>query len=197
MFESSYKLPSVYSFYSGNLPVNMSEINFRFSQYDLVHYEDSLNNKDVILIGTSDNNDPYLAGENSPVMHYRIIPGFISYHYLNLEYNNSDIEAKQGSVIKIPVTIKNTSIHEIVLSNNPDLVPKITSEISGITRIESYKTISTFSIKKSLLPHDTIICNYEVMMPAIKGKYHLRLYISFGIDNLRSVIGKAIKLKID
>ncbi len=196
LFVSSYRMPSEYGFYSGKLPVNAPEIIYRFSQYDLVHYEDSLDHKDVILIDTKDYHDPFVIGEDLSTLHYRVIPCFISYHYLGLIYNNADIEAKRGSTINIPLTIKNISNHEIFFSNNPDLIPKITSEILGIYRIEKSKAFSTFSVKKSLLPQDTIVNNFKVRMPTIKGKYCLQLYISYG-DRLRSVTGKVIKLKID
>jgi hypothetical protein len=195
MFISSYRRPSEYGFYSGNLPVNAPEVISRFSQYDLVHYEDSLDHKNVILIDTRDHHDPFVIGEDLEMLHYKVIPDFISYHYLGLIYDNADISAKRGSIISFLLTVKNISNHEIVFSKNPDLIPKITSEILGIIRIEKFKAFSAFSEKKSLLPQDTIVNSFAVRMPTIRGDYHLRFFISYG-DHLRSVTGNAIKLKI-
>jgi len=195
LFISSYRRPSEYAFYSSTLPVDVPEVDSRFSQFDLVHYEDSLDHKDVILIDTRDHHDPCVIGEDLEMLHYKVIPDFISYHHLSLFYDNTDIEARRDSIINIPLTIKNISNKEITFSKNPDLVPKITYEILGIIRVEKFKAFSEFSEKKSLLPQDTIVNNFAVRMPAIKGDYHLRFFISYG-DHLRSVTGKAIKLKI-
>jgi hypothetical protein len=196
MFISSYRRPSEYAFYSGKLPVNAPEVISRFSQYDLIHNEDSLDHKDVILVDTRDYHDPIMIGEDLLTLHYKVIPGFISYHHLGLIYSNENLEAKRGAFINFSLTIKNISNHEIIFSRNPDLMPKITSEISGIIRIEKFKAFSAFTARNSIFPKDTIVINYNIKMPTIKGDYRLRYYITYG-NHLRSVTGKAIKLKID
>ena len=85
-FGSNLRESSLYTFYSNGLGVALQSGEIKRSQYELWHYEDSLQGKEVLLV------QPHAFTGNRPMLtrmgkeiHYLIIPNFKSYFTIPIQ----------------------------------------------------------------------------------------------------------------
>lgn len=195
VFVCSYRRPAVYSFYTGKFPLMAPRIDYRYSQFDLVSNDDSINHKDAVLIGTYKKSNSSFISDYASNFHYENIPDFISYHKLKLNYKYKNIVARPCDIVKFEVSIQNTSNQDTFYFNKPGLPLHLGYNVAGDTLPNAGLPFSIFCNKDFITPMEQIKGNIEVQMPEDKGEYYMRFFVMYN-DRYRCTSGKSIKLII-
>jgi len=131
VFVSNFREAALYNFYSGKTGVAVFNPHDRRSQYDLWGYEDSIQNRSVMMVERM--KIPHYKETRSVIrktIYYRYIPYFQS--YFNIPVKIKKAEIKNDSLF-VAVSIINPRTHDIIFYpdpayGSPCLFYKITNE---------------------------------------------------------------------
>jgi hypothetical protein len=179
-FRDNFRESSLYSFYSGQTGVSLQSGEKRRSQYEIWGYEDSLQNKEVMLV-----RDGPFEGSNLLItrmrkdVYYTIIRNFISYYTIPVEVAIPK-EIKDESPITVePVLVNNRSSVLRFLpdsaGNTPSLFYSIKKNDQELARGTGY----VFSPADSIPPKEKLRLKIVVPISSLpKGKYSIYFGIS-------------------
>jgi hypothetical protein len=196
VFNSSYKWPSEYSFYSRKPSVSIAMMGYRYSQFDFENYDEFFIRKNVVLVGTNNSADSAVKDENSKDVTYRNIPNFITYQHIEIYHDYNQIIGNAGDSLKLKVGLKNVSERRMVLDENQNFIPKFGYLINGKNfEISDFKLLKEITNRNIFSKNETIYTTINVGLPKDKGNYELRYAIIYG-EKFRGRVSKGIKMVV-
>jgi hypothetical protein len=197
VFNSSYKKPSEYSFYSRKPSVTISTLGYRYSQFDFENYDEYFVHKNVVLIGTENKADSSFKDEGFETVTYRNEPNFLTFEHIDIFPMNKQIVGKAGDSIKLGVCLKNVSERKMIFDENKNFIPMFGYLIHGDKfEYENFKLLNVITNRQVLSKNEIIYTTINVCFPKVKGNYELRYAITFG-ENFRGKISKKIKMIVE
>lgn len=133
MFSNSYQKPSLFWFYSGKRPFQYNSWYKRKNHYDLLAYNQKINQKEIIHTGSKYYSNDSVLGKNGKYVYLKTITNYI----------------KEGVVItSINPIIKNNSINTIQVSiENPNNIDLKSLNLEVIYADKKRKTLKTVTKK--------------------------------------------------
>jgi hypothetical protein len=180
VFFRDYRRAGLYSFYSGEMGVALFPGDDRQSQYELWHYEDSLQTRSVTWVGS----EPFGGSSNlstrmdNGVIYWRT-PMFASYYNIRMTTDLPDtIQAGQDSV-PIQLTIHNHRMTPVTFPpNHTGGTPLLFVRIRGGTG-EHYLGLHSFAVDDKVPAKSSKV--YRVVLPVDdlpQGRYTMEFGIS-------------------
>jgi hypothetical protein len=180
IFENNFRESSLYAFYSGQTGVALFSGENRKTQYDLWHFEDSLQNRNVFLF----KRDSFPGCSVLPTSlhkkyYYTKIGHLRSYYNIPMQVNFP--KAVEGnSKLQISISITNTRNEPLTFAlDEAGSQPILFYRIIGQNKIID-KDLMILSSDDTIMPGDTKLINaiVDISTPG-KGKYN----IAFGFRN--------------
>ncbi|WP_186434436.1 glycosyltransferase family 39 protein [Lutibacter sp. Hel_I_33_5] len=163
----------MYSFYAKKLGIAMFPGEFKKSQYQIWQYEDSIQNKDIMLIKRhSFNTSIDLKTRMGKTIHYKLIDNFTSFNNIKIDFNPKDISLKKD-VLSGFITLKNHRNKTINISSSKIYISIIGKE----KRDDNLRNLEENSIL--INPNQSKKIEFKVTSKNIKGDYK----IAFGFIN--------------
>lgn len=182
LFQDNFREASLFSFYSTKKGVTIfSQLN-RKSQYDLWHYEDSLQHKRLLYIRY----EPFLGGQPTTTrigktMYCAHLRDFSS--YFNIEMNASCIRAENDSdSLAFVIDIKNPRQQRLSFTRDSEgNMPSLYYKIMSDNLIIQTETIKDFSGRDDLPPNRSMrIIKRIPVMRLNRGRYRTIFGFQFG-----------------
>lgn len=108
VFTNKYQYPSKYTFYTGEFAHTLNNINYRKNQYDIWHFEDSIQDKSVMLIHSKTLTDT-LETSNGLRLDYQFIDNFRSYYGIVITIIKDKLIYQRNSDAHILIMVENHS----------------------------------------------------------------------------------------
>ncbi len=121
VFINSYQKASKYFFYTGQKSLSLNNIMYRRNQYDLWHYTNDFQSKEVLLIPNWE--IPEFPKIRSPKgnLHYKVIDNFKSFNKVWIEPDiEMEIRVKPGAILPVNLTMINHFTDSVDFSDNPN-----------------------------------------------------------------------------
>ena len=187
-FIGSYKVASLYSFYSGEKKIApmLPTGNYRYSQFDLWHADSILNKKNILLVGRYLPTEKHFNHENIYQLKYMVVDSFVTYRGLSIEAKNKTIDALPGDSVIVKFKIQNTTNQDIIFNPNSDILLFIQFRIiEGNKVTDQIFKISNMVNQPSILISQLVDININIKVPEKKGKYKSFATIYFGNEKFR------------
>jgi hypothetical protein len=195
-FGSNFRESSLYTFYTGSTGVSLQSGETRRSQYELWHYEDSLQGKDVLFVQPHPfKGSASLQTRMGKKIHYLVIPDFRSFY--NTPVHLTIKKSLNKNIFQIQTTIKNIrssdmNFNENITGNKPFLFFEVRKDkeviitdtlhtITGKECIPAGKTkMFTTELQVNNLPKGTyilvsILSNYPLQHAYNSGYYTFKV----------------------
>jgi len=194
VFNSSYKRPSEYSFYSRKPSVSIATLGYRYSQFDFENYDEYFIHKNIVLVGTENKADSSFKDESFKIVTYQNVPNFMTFEHIEIFPEYKQIIGIAGDSIKMKVGLKNVSDRNMIFDENQNFIPKFGYTINRENfKYESFKPLQEIANRKVLLKNEMVYSTINISFPKDKGKYELRYAIIYGKD-FRGKVSNGIKL---
>ena len=180
VFTNKYQYPSKYTFYTGDFSFTLNNIYYRKNQYDLWNFEDSVQNKSVILMHSKTPTDTLITS-NGLVYDYQFINNFKSYYRVKINLKTDKRVFSKGEYVNMAMLIENKSdkIIDFRDSNNRK---------SYMCYTYAYRDKYLFLPKRinnitlnCINPYSSYCQNIKIRAPEKPGKYTLYISIVTGI----------------
>lgn len=179
VFMNTYQHASQYLFYSKEpLATSLNNRMSKRNQYNLWHYEDSLQDKDVMLIANYHVNG--LDSIKTPLgyLEYLYINNFHSASHVNLYDTPKELTANASDSMVIKFKLGKDKDFITNLDANPDYPATLTIKFFDNKKVV-HEVFTDFRVTNSMLDSSTI---YElpIQMPAVKGSFYMYIDLSVG-----------------
>ncbi|MBN2520298.1 MAG: glycosyltransferase family 39 protein [Bacteroidales bacterium] len=197
VFINSYKLASLYSFYSkSKISPSIPSYHYRHTQFDIWQFENNLIGKDIILIGEYISSKNFLKTDIVNKYKYKFIKDFITYNGLQISTRESIIITKFGDKLIVPVLIENTTNRTFNLLKNPELFPSIAFHNINIDYdLDTYTKLTDYGIH-IINPYEKYMINVEVNLPLVVDQIEGFFIIIYG-ERLKICTTDPINIRID
>lgn len=179
IFENNFRESALYSFYSGQTGVALFSPENRKTQYDLWHYEDSLQQKNVILFKKDSFpgcNTLYTSLGKSA--YYTQVPQFVSYYNIPVRVKFPRF-VQSGAKQPVEVSIDNPRSQPLTFTKDPGGAAKLFCRITGENKSVDIDLIA-FSTDDTIASGGTKTWSLEFDASHLKkGKYS----VSIGFRN--------------
>jgi hypothetical protein len=199
VFSNTYQMPAKYTFYTGNVAYSLNSFHYHRTQYDLIQIEEQIQGKDVYFVGGYKmNGEMDSIDTKTGKFFYSFIPNFHSFNKVSIDILPKGKESftyKKGSIINIPILLKNPYPYPLYL----DACPSFPTEFSYHFWKDG-KYCNNYSrgypgSSKGVIIKDSLQTSIPVKMPPEVGEYQLILsfqykWIEGGYN------GKFVKVKV-
>ena len=145
LFSRDYKEAPLYTFYAGQTGVALFPGDDRQSQYELWHYEDSLQTRPVTWVHAPFEGSTTLETRMGKDVHYWRIPAFASYYNLRMTTDVPDTLRAGRDSVPVRLVIHNHRSTPITFPpNHSDSTPQLFVRIRGATG-EQFVTFQRFA----------------------------------------------------
>ncbi len=178
-FMNTYQHTSQYLFYSQEpLATSLNNRMSKRNQYDLWHYEDSMQGKDIMLI-----TNYHVNGLDSIQLpwgyaEYLYIDNFTSASHVNIYNTPKEITAKPTEVVKVPFTLGRDANFKTDLESNNHYPPRLIVKFFDGKHV-AHEVKTDFKVINNMLDSSTVY-HLPVIMPAKEGEYYMYIDISMG-----------------
>ncbi len=179
VFTNKYQFPSKYTFYTGEFAHSLNNINYRKNQYDIWDFEDSIQNKPVMLILGTKSADSLITS-NGLIHRYQYIDNFTSYYRVKINIIKDKDIFEHDSDANFVITIENHTEKTIEFGKDKNwrsflcyTYSRRGKYIFPPKKIENAELIS-------LEPHSCYLQKIKIKTPLNPGKYKLHIWIKTG-----------------
>lgn len=181
VFVNSYRSASLYRFYTGIQTHSYSILKGRKSQYDLNDFEQKMQQKEVVAIGSLINGEPWVKKQPSDdkFMNAVFIDNYRTFQKVSFEIEKKELEFTLGKRDSIQFEVFNPYLHEIHLSDaNFFLVFQ-----GEKNRILQKIPLKLFSLP-ALNPKEKVALSADFLVPDSLESNNLSCRIALGFYNL-------------
>jgi len=173
LFVENFREAGLYTFYTGQLSSAAFNNQNRQTQYDLWKYEDSLQGKEVLLVGK--NSFPGCSQMNSRMMkmiYYMRVKKFESYSNIQAKMKLSEIKNDTLHISMEILNDRKTDLNFYADSFNQH--PVLFYQLKKGTKILETNTLKVFSEKDKLKESETLLFDFDIPVKSLNdGTYYL------------------------
>jgi hypothetical protein len=180
VFVNSFQQPSKYSFYThGDFSHSLNSIHYRKNQFDIWHGEDSIQGKNILLVGAYKQHDS--ISTSAGIFRVRKINNFHSYFHVKIKPEILRVRSKINSPIGLKLTIENNSQDTLKFeSSDIRYLPCLASTFYNYRRFGPLQDLDT--LKYCIPPNQARKTELTILAPELPGKY--LCYLSIINDQL-------------
>ncbi len=180
IFMNSYQHTSQYLFYSkAPLATSLNNRMAKRNQYDLWHYEDSLQGKDIMMVTNYHVNGLDSIKTPFGYYEYQYINNFQSASHINVENTPDEIIAAPKETVTIKFKLSTDDKYITFINRNKDFPAKLTFTFFDGPKV-AHSIFTDYTITDYMIADTATLYEVEIKMPERKGNYNMYMDISVG-----------------
>jgi hypothetical protein len=189
VFIGSYQNPSRYIFHTGKEAFAFNDVSYRNNQYDLEEIEKQIQGREVMLIFPKKSivlDDPRDHGislsdsiqyPNGKYRYYVFHENYHTYNFIPVEVPLKDHTVEAGSLVEIPVVMRNPGSTPVVFSEGDPEGTWLTSYLIQYGKPVDYNKLEDIT---NLVLEDEYRTSFRLRAPEKPGVYYLRVSVKSG-----------------
>lgn len=180
VFVNSFQQPSKYSFYTqGEFSHSLNSIHYRKNQFDIWHGEDSIQGKNILLVGAYMQHDS--LSTSAGIFRVRKINNFHSYFHVVIKPEILTVRSNRNSPIELKLTIENNSPDTLTFqSSDICYLPCLSTTFYNYQKFGPPQSFDTLNY--SIPPYQAQDTELTILAPEQPGRY--LCYLSIINDQL-------------
>ena len=179
VFTNKYQFPSKYTFYTGEFSHTLNNVNYRKNQYDIWNFEDSIQDKPVMLIQGEKSADSLITG-NGLIHRYQFIDNFKSYFRVKITIIKDRDIFQHNSEASFIIMVENNTENAIKFGKNRNWTSFLCYAYSKKGEYIFPPIIIHNAELVSMEPHSCYLQKIKINTPASPGIYKLHIWIKTG-----------------
>jgi len=189
VFIGSYQNPSLYIFHTGKQAFSFNNALYRNNQFDLEKIEESLQGREVMVVFPQKTVSPQdlaksgisvadsIRYPNGKFRYYIFEEDYRSYNYIPVEFHLESHKVKAGSILEIPVRIKNPGSEPVDFGEKDSTRVFLACYLLQHGKPVIYKEFENIS---TLILMDHYNTSFELKVPDKPGVYYMKVSIKSG-----------------